>query len=161
MRREEDEVSNGENATDWAAHLVGLIINQDEVAQGWIKFLVTIEAALVVGLGLVLKIGGEKPGLLEQWFAPWAMGLIPFFGIVVAFILCSIILRERKSQAAYVKKFRQLQGVETPGTLGELFPTDQDIKDQRIGFISSRVIALTAVVAIGWVIVFIALVGGN
>ena|SRR6266571_4293134 len=154
-------MSNDENATDWAAHLVELIINQDEIAQGWIKFLITIEAGLAVGLGFVLKIGGEKPGLLEQRFAPWAMGLIPFFGIAAALILCSIILRERKCQAAYVKKFRQLQGVEPPGTLTELFPTNQDINDQGIGFISSRVIALTVAIAIGWVIVFIALVRGN
>ncbi len=156
----EKEMSNGENSTDWAAHLVDLIINQDQVAQGWVKFLISIEAALAVGLGFVLKIGAEKPGLLEQRFAPWAMSLIPFFGVVAAIVLCMIIVRERKCQAAYVQKFRQLQGIETPGKLGELFPTNQDINAQGLGFISSRIMAFTTLIALGWVIAFIALVRG-
>jgi hypothetical protein len=153
-------MSNGEEATDWAVHLVDLIINQDQVAQGWVKFLISIEAALAVGLGFVLKIGGEKPGFLEQRFAPWAMGLIPFFGVVAAIILCMIIVRERKCQAAYVQKFRQFQGVEPPGRLAELFPTNEDINTQGLGFISSRIMAFTTLIALGWVIVFIALVSG-
>jgi hypothetical protein len=152
-------MNGASNTSDFSNNLVDLIINQDEIAQGWIKHLISIEAALAVGLGFVLKIGGEHPGILEARFLPWALSLIPMFGIAAAAILCIIIVRERKSQAAYIVKFNALIGG-TPQPAGDsfsIFPKNSEIKSMRFGYISRRIMLFVVLVGIFWAIVFVGL----
>jgi len=49
-----------QNPTDCGAHLITLISNQDQVSQSWLKFLITMESSLAVGLGFIIKPGGAS-----------------------------------------------------------------------------------------------------
>ncbi|MGB8953231.1 MAG: hypothetical protein WCC06_11280 [Candidatus Aminicenantales bacterium] len=140
--------------TDCGAHLITLIINQDHVSYAWLKFLITVEASLAVGLGFIIKLGGVQ----KQWFYPWVVILFPTLGILSAIFLSMIVVRERKWQAWYVQQFNKL-----PGQLPQIFPKDKSIdgpvRKQKLGSISIVVIAFAILVAMAWIVVIKALVG--
>src|SRR5712664_2745878 len=133
-----NEMSNSEISTDSGAHLIALVINQDQVIQGWVKFLITIESALAVGLGFILKIGMERAEFKQ--FTPWAIVLIPAFGILASIVLCIIIVRERKWTAWYVQQFNEPSGQRQvfPGKKGE--PNKNEVANLELSFVSWAII---------------------
>jgi hypothetical protein len=146
IQKAEDEKSN---SPDFSRFLVDLIINQDHVAQNWIKFFVTIEAGLAVAFAFAF---GQ---LLPAWFQRLAILLIPIMAIALAISLTLIVVRERQWQNLYIKKFNDL-----PGHSGLVFPVEADELGSEVGkpsygTISWTVMFLAGVIISAWLSAFV------
>lgn len=125
-------------------YLVDLVMNQDQVSQRWVQFLITIEAGLAVALGFLW--GKEKPNLPGV-----VLYLIPPIGIFVAGALTWIVVRERKWQAWYVARFNMLPWGD------KVFPYDKGnkgpVRSQPMGRIGQIVFGLGILIAVAWIAV--------
>jgi len=141
---------SGTHEEKCSSHLVSLITNQDHVTQGWIKFLITIEAGLAVALAFILKPGNDST--FPDWFTRSVSIIIPALGILAAFILTDIIIRERKWQTWYVQKYKAL-----PNDFPEVFPgekgQDVSVDKQPWGYISKRIFWFTVIIILGWLVI--------
>ena len=139
------------DTSDHAKHLIQLVVNQDQVTQNWIRFLITVEAGLAVGLGFILQLSDDEQPL--QWFAPVVSILIPLLGCAVGVIVCLIVRRERRWASWFVQRFNAL-----PGYAGKVFPTTQaEVRKQQAGFMSTAVFFLAALIVLAWLLVGYAL----
>jgi hypothetical protein len=130
-------------------HLIDLIIHQDQFAVRWVQFLVTVEAGLAVGLAFVVR-PGEKP--LPVWYTQWAQFVIPVFGILVAWGLTAIVIRERKWTSYYVQRYRDLRGL--PDIFDKEEGASGSVKDQKIGFVGKAIVVFAIIVTIAWFTTF-------
>jgi hypothetical protein len=128
-----------------AKYLIDLIINQDHVAQNWIKFLLGIESALAVAHWILAKSAAEACAF--HGFGLVALSILtPFFGIAAAVTITKIVVHERKWQAWYVNRFVELS--QSPDSV---FPSKPGlVRGQPEGYISSVLRNLSAVVVGGW-----------
>ncbi len=142
-------------ATETPKWLVDLIINQDQVGQKWIEFLITIEAGLVVALGFLMRPTegtNAQSGTVIKGPPHATLYLIPAIGILVAISLTWIVVRERKWQTWYVARFN-LQ----PGCANNVFPVDKGkdgpVASQPLGRISEIIIGLGIIIFLMWIAV--------
>jgi hypothetical protein len=132
------------NTTELSKMLVDLVMNQDHVAQNWIKFLITIEAGLAIAFAFAFG------RVLPNWFQTLAILVIPVMGGALAISLAFIVVRERQWQNHYINRFNIL-----PGLSGVVFPTradelGSDVGKTGLGAISWSVIFLVAVITLAW-----------
>src|SRR5215470_15295566 len=85
------------DGTDHGTHLIHLIINQDETAQGWLRFFFTIESALAAAF-LFVATSSERIAATPRWFGPVMSLIIPLLGIVLTRALMRIVLRQNQWQ---------------------------------------------------------------
>lgn len=150
----EEESKDKQNITDYGTHLINLITNQDIAYQNWFKFLITIESGLAMGLGFLLKMGGQEKNAVMQLGLPVVKYLIPVLGIIVAVFLCIIIVRERRWQAWYVQQYRNLPGdipVVFPGLIG----WKTSIEKLRYGFISKAIMWFVGLIILAWLVIIV------
>ncbi|GEM_PF-5405254 len=148
-----------------ADHLVKLITNQDTVCQGWVNHLITIQAALVVALGFLIRpIEATGEVFLPSMFKYLICGL----GILSDLTLCAIICRERWWQGQYVQRYQDLDQErkvflpkdgrdsregEEPGWIGR--PINVFWKSP--GWIGRVIIGFAVFIAIGWILAWVRL----
>lgn len=142
-------MSSDQASTGCAQHLVTLITKQDDVVQGWVQHLVTIQAGLVVALGFFLRHvdGKDSPNQAIPRFYLWGICL---FGVVSALALTLVILRERRWQKWYVHQFNEL-----PRELRWIFPRGDEEREKFFKGtfpISCTLCVFTTVVASGWIV---------
>jgi hypothetical protein len=140
------EVTKSE-ASDEVKHLVDLIINQDHVAQGWLKFQVTVQTGLMLALSYMLKDGN----ILTRY--PFFIFIISSFGIIITIFLTSICIHERKWQSFYVSRYNQFKKTEQIF----LFPqsNERGINDQKIGRLGWKIIYLNMFICLSWIVIII------
>lgn len=133
--------------------LVSLVINQDNVTQGWVKFIITIETALIVAFYYLVDLFSKRSVYHLGWIEYALLSILPLLGLVTAIALTSIIVRERKWQAWYARRASKLPTV--------VFKKIRDKDAKRIlrsipkGYISCWIIGLAWAIGIFWVIVCI------
>jgi len=134
----------------YGQYLVDLVINQDHIAQNFLKFMLTVESALVVAFAFFLRLGpGQISGQELSHLRSLAIWLIPVMGIIVAITLTVIIIYERKFQSLYVDKFNRL-----PGHCDHVFPKDHPYKSpankMHLGRVDIAVIVLGILTVLAW-----------
>lgn len=134
--------------------LVSLVINQDNVTQGWVKFIITIETALIVVFYylIVFSMKSDVPNI--RWLLNLSLLALPLIGIVTAVALTLIIVRERKWQAWYSKRAGELPAVIFP-IMPEPDKAKQIIREMSVGYISRIVVGLTSVIVLFWIIILL------
>jgi uncharacterized membrane protein YhdT len=134
--------------TDHGAHLIHLIANQDETAQGWLRFFFTIESALAAAF-LFIITAGERITAAPRWFAPTMCLVIPLLGVVLTRALMRIVLRQNQWQIWFIRKFNAL-----PGNVDKVFPADigrdGPVEQQPDGYVSRIVRNLGRWITFGW-----------
>jgi hypothetical protein len=132
--------------------LIDLIINQDQVTQKWVEFLIVIQAGLVVMLGFLVR-PTDTPTVAGQKLPPHAaLYAIPVLGILVALAIGWIVIRERKWTSWYISRFNDL-----PGFSGEVFPDKRNnssknsVKAHGIGGTGRIVTGLAILISLGWI----------
>src|SRR5262245_55289827 len=78
--------------------LVTLVVHAVETANAWLKFLITVQAALAGAFGLVFL------GDPYTWMRLVLLFIICAFGIVLAVYLVKVIVRHQQWQAFFIKK---------------------------------------------------------
>src|SRR5882672_11957222 len=140
--------SESEQAVEALRHFVTLVINQDHVAQGWLKFLITLQAGLVAGISYLFSIATGRP----PWFVNLSAVGIPLIGILTTIALTLVTLQERKWQCWYAHQANSL-----PGATTLIFPVDYgctgDIAEQHLDYISRVVILLAITLIMFWTII--------
>jgi hypothetical protein len=144
-----DVLGTNVNTTEVSKMLVDLVMNQDHVAQNWIKFLITIEAGLAIAFAFAFG------RVLPNWFQTLAILVIPVMGSALAISLTFIVVRERQWQNHYINKFNAVAGLS-----GVVFPTKADDLGSEVGktgfgAISWSVIFLVAVITLAWSTAFV------
>jgi hypothetical protein len=129
--------------------LIDLIINQDQVTQKWVEFLIAIQAGLVVVLGYLLR-SSETRTQGQSSLPHAAFYLIPAIGILTTIAISLIIIRERQWTAWYVDRFNKL-----PGCKDDVFPTQSGQVGSKYLRLSSIVGGLAIVISLGWVVTII------
>jgi hypothetical protein len=134
--------------------LIDLIINQDQVTQKWIEFLIAIQAGLVVVLGFLIR--PTTPTQLGQVSPPHAtLYVISAIGIFIAAAIAWIVHRERKWTGWYVNRFNKL-----PDLTDKVFPSQannkqyesasQEFQAQPAGRTSQIITGLAILLCSGW-----------
>ena len=135
--------------------LVALIINQDHVAQGFLKFLISLQGGLAIALSYFFTLplrapeaAGAQPRILL------AIVLIAFFGAASTIALTAMVIHERKWQAWYIQCANKL-GNEVP----KLFPAEnlgsRDIHSQKIDPIGRVICLMSGAMVIFWIVIAI------
>jgi hypothetical protein len=133
--------------------LVDLIINQDQVTQKWVEFLIAIQAGLVVVLGFLIR--PTDTAQTGQAVVPHAgLYIIPVMGILTGCAIAWIVCRERKWTAWYVSRFNALD------KLGEqVFPRHGCLGDEKefdalpSGRTSKVITGLVGFLLLGWIVI--------
>jgi hypothetical protein len=134
--------------------LIDLIINQDQVTQKWIEFLIAIQAGLVVVLGFLIRpTSPTQPGQVSPPHA--TLYVIPAIGILIAAAIAWIVYRERKWTGWYVNRFNKLSDL-----TDKVFPSQanntqyesasQEFKAQPGGRTSQIITGLAVLLCFGW-----------
>jgi len=143
--------NHSQTPLDLARYLVDLNMNQDQVAQKWLEFLITIEAGLAVASAFLLRPG---EGNTARSLPPGALVLVAAFGIIVAIALTWIVVRERKWQGLYAGLFNEI-----PGCHGKVFPVERGnigpVGNQPLDRISQIIIGLGAFIVASWIVVIV------
>lgn len=134
--------------------LVALIINQDHVAQGFLKFLMSLQGGLAIALSyfltLPLRTQPNVPGAESRIFL--AVILIASFGIVSTVALTAMVIHERKWQGWYIQCANDL-GAEIP----QIFPSEnlgsRSIHSQRVDPIGRTICLMSAALAFLWILI--------
>jgi len=133
---------------DHGAHLIHLIVNQDETAQGWLRFFFTIESALAAAF-LFVVTSGERIPAAPRWFAPVMCLVIPLLGIVLTRALMRIVLRQNQWQIWFIRRFNAL-----PGNADRVFPAgigrDGPVEAQPDGYVARVVRNLGRWITVAW-----------
>ncbi|HEY5046587.1 MAG TPA: hypothetical protein VII49_01030 [Rhizomicrobium sp.] len=129
-------------------HLIDLIINQDHVAQNWIKFLLTIQSALSIAYWFLAKTAAGACQPLSG-YELIALGLlIPFLACTACLTITKITVHERRWQAWYVERFKELR--KTPHFV---FPIEIGaIAKIPKGYISKVLTGISKAVIAGWIV---------
>lgn len=134
-----------------ATHLVNLIINQDHVAQNFLKFMLSAEIALVVAFSFFIRPVMQPDGtVVSMSLASTAMWLIPAMGVIVAILLTLIVLYEKRWQFWYVLKFNEL-----PQRCERIFPLNpvkSPASKMLLDIVDKAIRVLGLVIIIGWLI---------
>jgi hypothetical protein len=137
--------------TDHGAHLIHLIVNQDETAQGWLRFFFTIESALAAAF-LFIVTSAERLQSAPHWFAPAMSLLIPLLGIILTRALMRIVLRQNQWQIWFIRQFNAL-----PGNVDKVFPAgigeDGPVERQPDGYVSRIVRNLGRWITFAWIVI--------
>jgi hypothetical protein len=148
MEREPD--TSRPATPDHGAHLIDLIINQDDAAQSWLRFFFTIESALAAAF-LLLMNSGEHVARAPRWFMPAVSLLIPLLGIVFTRALMRIVLRQNQWQIWFIRRYNALPGAD------KVFPSDIGregaVELQPDGYVSRIVRHIGAWITLAWVII--------
>lgn len=126
--------------------LVDLVINQDHVAQGWLKFEMTLQAGLIVSLSYLLSLSSAEN--LRNFGC-----LIPAIGVISTIFLTVVCIHERKWQAFYMHRYHEVIGNPTLGCFPKDSYTSNAISRQKIDRIGWSIIALNAAITIVWLYV--------
>ena len=133
---------------DHSGHLIHLIVNQDETAQGWLRFFFTIESALAAAFLFVIT-SSERIPAAPRWFAPVMCLVIPLLGIVLTRALMRIVLRQNQWQIWFIRRFNAL-----PGNVDKVFPAgigrDGPVEQQPDGYVSRVVRNLGRWITFAW-----------
>jgi hypothetical protein len=150
-------MSSTENETP--KFLIDLIINQDQVTQKWVEFLIAIQAGLVVVLGFLIR-PADTPHPGQQSPPHAALYVISGMGILIAVAIAWIVFRERKWTAWYVNRFNKL-----PQLTDKVFPSRSDNKKykttsdeftaQKSGRTSRIITGLAVLLSLGWIAVIL------
>ncbi len=144
MKEENERGQQPEYIKEALEHLVALIINQDHVAQGWLKFLITLQAALVAAISYLFAFAKQ------QSFIMITEMLIPIIGIATCIPLTLIVLRERKWQCWYVKRVNAL-----PANIPPIFPKkygcEGGVDRQHLDYISKIMLWFSSAIIIFWI----------
>ena len=150
MIDKEEQNQSPECVKETLEQLVALVINQDHVAQGWLKFLITLQAALFAATSYIFAYSRQD----QQWFKQIAGLLIPIIGITTCIPLTLITLRERKWQCWYVQKANAL-----PSKIPQIFPPDYgrggNVGEQHLDYISKVVICFSGTIVVFWILFLI------
>ena len=137
--------------TDHGAHLIRLIVNQDDASHSWLRFFFTIESALAAAFLLVVNITERIPGA-PRWFAPAMSLIIPLLGIVFTRALMRIVLRQNQWQIWFIRKFNAM-----PGNAEKVFPDgigrNGPVEQQPHGYVSRIVRNLGRWITFAWLII--------
>jgi hypothetical protein len=151
------ENGNITQPTELPRLLVDLIINEDQVAQKWVEFLITIQAGLAVALAFLVRSSETLPGgqLVQSSKVPHAaIYLIAGVGFLVSIGITWMVVRERKWTAWYVHRFNQL-----PGCHGNVFPADQPVPKSvgsvPLGRFSQIAVGLGSIICLAWVAIML------
>jgi hypothetical protein len=135
--------------------LVALVMNQDHVAQGFLKFLVSLQGGLAVAFSYFLTLPsrvqpGAAAGVQSRIFL--AVLLIAGFGVISTIALTAIVIHERKWQGWYIQCAHEL-GAGIP----RLFPPEnlvsRSIHSQKIDPIGRVICFMSGAVVAFWVAV--------
>ena len=146
--------------TSHGSALVNLVINQDHVAQNWIKFLVTVQAGLAFVFAFFIKAPEVSPGL-SVGVARMIMVCVPLMGLLSSISLTLIVVQERKWQAWYISKFNEI-----PGNNGVVFPANYGkgtttVFRQPLDAISWNITVLGSLMTLIWVVLLIGQMQAN
>jgi hypothetical protein len=148
--------------TDFGAHLIALITNQDQVSQGWLKFLITLESGLAVGFGFILKLKPAEIPSPKSFLFALAEFMIPLFGIAVSVAGSLIVVRERKWQVWYLKQFKAVYQHTANPARPQVFPEAKDlIGRQEMGYVSKVVVGSAVAVGLAWFAVLVLLLSAS
>jgi hypothetical protein len=137
-------------ASDHGAHLIDLIINQDDAAQSWLRFFFTIESALAAAFLLVINNGGHAIGA-PRWFVPAVSLLIPLLGVMFTRALMRIVLRQNQWQIWFIRRYSALPGAD------KVFPSDIGregaVELQPDGYVSRIVRHIGRWITLAWLVI--------
>jgi hypothetical protein len=136
---------------DHSTHLIQMIIDQDETAQGWLRFFFTIESALAAAF-LFLITSADRFPAAPRWFTPAMCLVIPLLGIVLTRALMRIVLRQNQWQIFFIRRYNAI-----PGNAEKVFPSgigqEGGVEGQPDGYVSRIVRNFGRWITAAWIVI--------
>jgi len=149
-----------ENKIAGLEQLVSLIINQDHVANGWLKFLLTIESALVISFAYLVNFLADKDIGFHILLYCLIIAILPAFGIISIRLLNKIIIRELNWQKFWVDGIRALDS-DFPriySSFREDEKRTESVGESPQGYISKVVNKFSISIIFFWFVIYILVV---
>lgn len=129
--------------------LVKLLINQDRVAESWIKLLVAVQAGLIVILGFAIRPASSGESSPDPLFRSAVSVIVPLFGVVFAVFVGRIVAWERKWARWFSRRITDPAMSHEP-----IYPTKPGvIKREPTGPVTRIFWSLIIAISAGWILV--------
>ena len=124
--------------------LMGHIRKQDELVHLWTKHYLSIQVALAIALGFLVRVGPTEDLVVNVGNL-----FIPLLGITTAIRLTNVIIREHMWQGRYIAQIVKLP------LMPEIYNTEwgpYEPNPPKRGYIAKQFWALRIVIIFGWIL---------